>query len=186
MPGARFPFSVLEVKALCDQVCVRGPWVHAPPLPGIVQAPPHPPPPPAPAPPPPPYTPTHLPCQARAIFMSEPSLITTRAPIKVFGDIHGQYSDLLSFFLVHGAPYPPGRSDIQGFRCVAGFSTPFCRLAGAFPFGHRSAHPGPGLRSSTCLLFNPRVVTRVRTPPPQLTNVPFSRALQVPVQRRLR
>lgn len=54
--------------------------------------------------------------QARAIFMSEPSLITTRAPIKVFGDIHGQFSDLLSFFLVHGSPYPPGRNDIQGFR----------------------------------------------------------------------
>ena len=54
--------------------------------------------------------------QAFAVFREEPSLITTRAPMKVFGDIHGQYSDLLSFFLVHGQPYPPTISDLQGYR----------------------------------------------------------------------
>jgi hypothetical protein len=54
--------------------------------------------------------------QAFLLCQAEPALIETRAPIKVFGDIHGQYSDLMSFFLVHGAPYPPGKSDIQGFR----------------------------------------------------------------------
>ena len=50
------------------------------------------------------------------IINKEPTVIRTRAPIKVFGDIHGQFNDLLSFFAVHGQPYPPHRSDIQGFR----------------------------------------------------------------------
>ena len=56
--------------------------------------------------------------QASAILKEEPSLITTRAPMKVFGDIHGQYNDLLAFFLVHGQPYPPAVADIHGFRSV--------------------------------------------------------------------
>lgn len=54
--------------------------------------------------------------QAHAILSAEPTLVETRAPIKVFGDIHGQFSDLLSFLAVHGTPWPPIKSDIQGYR----------------------------------------------------------------------
>jgi len=36
--------------------------------------------------------------QSRTIFMSEPMLIKTTSPIKVVGDLHGQFSDLLNIF----------------------------------------------------------------------------------------
>jgi protein phosphatase len=33
------------------------------------------------------------------------SIIIVRAPLKIFGDIHGQYSDLMRFFDLWGAPF---------------------------------------------------------------------------------
>ncbi|RHY94014.1 hypothetical protein DYB35_002170, partial [Aphanomyces astaci] len=42
---------------------------------------------------------------ARDIFMSQPMLIELEAPVKICGDIHGQYSDLLRIFDHCG--YPP-------------------------------------------------------------------------------
>ena len=36
------------------------------------------------------------------IFEAEPTLLTLSAPIKVFGDLHGQYSDLMRLFEQYG------------------------------------------------------------------------------------
>ncbi|KAI9484218.1 MAG: Metallo-dependent phosphatase [Benjaminiella poitrasii] len=41
----------------------------------------------------------------KAIFMRQPSLIEIHPPVKVMGDIHGQYNDLLRLFDLGG--YPP-------------------------------------------------------------------------------
>ncbi|KAF9202136.1 hypothetical protein BGZ49_007659, partial [Haplosporangium sp. Z 27] len=44
-------------------------------------------------------------CQtAREIFLSQPTLIELNAPVKIVGDIHGQYTDLLRMFEMCGFP----------------------------------------------------------------------------------
>uniref|UniRef100_A0A0N4ZKA5 Serine/threonine-protein phosphatase n=1 Tax=Parastrongyloides trichosuri TaxID=131310 RepID=A0A0N4ZKA5_PARTI len=43
--------------------------------------------------------------EATAIFESEPSLLTCPIPCVVYGDIHGQYSDLFRWFQINGWPY---------------------------------------------------------------------------------
>jgi len=56
----------------------------------------------------------HLAAEVAKIMTSEPSLIRMKAPIKVFGDIHGQISDLLYFFEKYGCP-----SHIKGdINCI--------------------------------------------------------------------
>lgn len=42
---------------------------------------------------------------SRAIFLSQPMLLELSAPIKIVGDIHGQFWDLLKIFQNGG--YPP-------------------------------------------------------------------------------
>ncbi|UCS19205.1 uncharacterized protein HLK63_C01353 [Nakaseomyces glabratus] len=41
---------------------------------------------------------------AREIFLEEPSLLRLQAPIKVVGDVHGQFNDLLRILKLSGAP----------------------------------------------------------------------------------
>lgn len=44
-------------------------------------------------------------CQrAREVFLSQPSLIELDAPVKVVGDVHGQYTDLIRMFEMCGFP----------------------------------------------------------------------------------
>ena len=40
--------------------------------------------------------------QAIAIFQAEPTVVDLPAPCKVFGDIHGQFTDLKKFFATYG------------------------------------------------------------------------------------
>ncbi|KAL5169630.1 Serine/threonine-protein phosphatase BSL2 [Glycine soja] len=45
---------------------------------------------------------------AERIFSSEPSVLQLRAPIKIFGDLHGQFGDLMRLFEEYGAPSTAG------------------------------------------------------------------------------
>lgn len=47
---------------------------------------------------------TQLCTMARDLFMSQPMLLELGAPIKICGDVHGQYTDLLRLFEYGGFP----------------------------------------------------------------------------------
>lgn len=50
------------------------------------------------------------------VLREQPVLLKVQAPVKIFGDIHGQYSDLMSFLEFYGTPHEAGRSkDIENF-----------------------------------------------------------------------
>ncbi|OXT13252.1 hypothetical protein B9K06_26170, partial [Bacillus sp. OG2] len=42
--------------------------------------------------------------KARRILMSQPMLLELAAPVKIVGDIHGQFNDLLRIFKLCGFP----------------------------------------------------------------------------------
>ncbi|KAG6475527.1 serine/threonine-protein phosphatase BSL2 homolog [Zingiber officinale] len=45
---------------------------------------------------------------AERIFTSEPSVLQIKAPVKIFGDLHGQFGDLMRLFDEYGAPSTAG------------------------------------------------------------------------------
>ena len=51
------------------------------------------------------------------VVKSQPILLRLRAPIKIFGDVHGQYADLMRFFDLYGSPNENKKEggDLEGF-----------------------------------------------------------------------
>lgn len=45
---------------------------------------------------------------AERIFSSEPSVLQIKAPVKIFGDLHGQFGDLMRLFDEYGSPSTAG------------------------------------------------------------------------------
>jgi protein phosphatase len=45
---------------------------------------------------------------AEQIFMQEPTVLQLKAPVKVFGDLHGQFGDLMRLFDEYGFPSTAG------------------------------------------------------------------------------
>lgn len=45
---------------------------------------------------------------AEQIFMHEPTVLQLKAPVKVFGDLHGQFGDLMRLFDEYGFPSSAG------------------------------------------------------------------------------
>jgi hypothetical protein len=36
-------------------------------------------------------------------------ILQAKPPLKIFGDIHGQFTDLMSFFALYGCPHENGK-----------------------------------------------------------------------------
>mmetsp|Transcript_3431 Transcript_3431/g.2987 ORF Transcript_3431/g.2987 Transcript_3431/m.2987 type:complete len:236 (+) Transcript_3431:262-969(+) len=54
--------------------------------------------------------------QAQAVIENQPIVLYVESPIKIFGDIHGQYSDLMRFFDLYGSPCIGSQEgDIESF-----------------------------------------------------------------------
>ncbi len=53
--------------------------------------------------------------QCIKVLQQQPMVLRVRAPIKVFGDIHGQYQDLMRFFDLWGTPSDDATGDIEAY-----------------------------------------------------------------------
>jgi len=42
--------------------------------------------------------------EAQKVLSTQPMVLRVDAPVKVFGDVHGQYQDLMRFFDLWGTP----------------------------------------------------------------------------------
>ena len=52
------------------------------------------------------------------IVQEQPMVLKVEAPVKVFGDIHGQYQDLMRFFDLYSAPIQGPGGDIEGLDYI--------------------------------------------------------------------
>ena len=96
---------------------------------------------------------TRLCDEVQAILVNEPTVLELRAPLKVFGDLHGQYSDLLRLFSSFGTPtYGCAEEAVGGT-----LPPPLLPRAGSTPCS-RALHPVP----CPCSLA-PRMETSGRT-----------------------
>ncbi|KAG6528972.1 hypothetical protein ZIOFF_011164 [Zingiber officinale] len=50
---------------------------------------------------------------AERIFTSEPTVLQIKAPVKIFGDLHGQFGDLMRLFDEYGAPSTAGDISVK-------------------------------------------------------------------------
>mgnify|MGYP003692177353 CR=1 FL=1 len=56
---------------------------------------------------------------AEEIIANQPMVLSVKAPLKIFGDIHGQFSDLMSFFSLYGTPHENGKKkDIENYDYI--------------------------------------------------------------------
>ena len=46
---------------------------------------------------------------AEEIIVNQPMILQAKPPLKIFGDIHGQFTDLMSFFALYGTPHENGK-----------------------------------------------------------------------------
>ncbi len=53
--------------------------------------------------------------QCIKVLQQQPMALRVRAPVKVFGDIHGQYQDLMRFFDLWGTPSDDATGDIEAY-----------------------------------------------------------------------
>lgn len=56
---------------------------------------------------------------AEDIIVNQPMILQAKPPLKIFGDIHGQFTDLMSFFALYGTPHEFGKKkDIENFDYI--------------------------------------------------------------------
>jgi hypothetical protein len=56
---------------------------------------------------------------AEDIISKQPMVLTAKAPLKIFGDIHVQFTDLMTFFNLYGTPHENDeRKDIENYDYV--------------------------------------------------------------------
>ena len=56
---------------------------------------------------------------AEEIIAGQPMILQAKPPLKIFGDIHGQFTDLMSFFALYGTPHEGGKKkDIENFDYI--------------------------------------------------------------------
>ncbi len=51
--------------------------------------------------------------ETQRVLAAQPALVRVQAPVKVFGDIHGQLRDLLALFNAFGFPSHKGGGDVE-------------------------------------------------------------------------
>ena len=55
---------------------------------------------------------------AERLFAQEPSVLQIRAPVKIFGDLHGQFGDLMRLFDEYGSPSTAGDITYDYENCL--------------------------------------------------------------------
>ncbi|KAM7521538.1 hypothetical protein LguiA_011440 [Lonicera macranthoides] len=88
---------------------------------------------------------------AEQIFMHEPTVLQLKAPIKVFGDLHGQFGDLMRLFDEYGFPSTAGDiTDGLGYgttRADRKEKINFSKMKKAFEASNHGIYPKSGVLS---------------------------------------